>query len=103
MKNGIDFYTTDKQFLVRLGNDLCKKFNGIHKHASQLFSRDKQTSKNIYRLNILFKVLDLKKGEIIQVGEDKIKILGFGKRIQGTIVGKKKKVFVDENKINKLT
>ena len=54
-KNGADYYLTDKKFLRKLGKELNKQFNGELKESPQLFSRDKQASKNIYRLNVLFR------------------------------------------------
>ena len=57
-KNGIDFYLTSKRFLRTLGNKLNKQFKGELKISPQLFSRNKQTSKDIYRINVLFRLED---------------------------------------------
>lgn len=55
VKNGIDFYITNKHFMKNLGYELKKRFKGDLKENAQHFSRDKQTSKNIYRLNVVFR------------------------------------------------
>ena len=55
VKNGVDYYMSDKRFLRRLGKELKKNFKGELKESAQLFSRDKQTSKDIFRLNVLFR------------------------------------------------
>ena len=54
-KNGTDYYITDKKFLRSLGKELNKQFKGELNESPQLFSHNKQTSKDIYRLNVLFR------------------------------------------------
>lgn len=99
---GIDFYMTSNKYATVLGNLLQKRFNGILKISSKLFSRSRQTSKNIYRVNVLFKVLDFKPGDIVTIGEKQVKVLGIrGERVQGMTVDKKKKIFIDPDQVIK--
>jgi len=44
---------------------------------------------------MLFRALPFKKGDIVKVGEEEVKIVGFGQRIQGKVIGKNKKIFVN--------
>lgn len=55
VKGGFDYYISSKKFLRKIGKELSKKFEGEFNESPQIFSRDKQKSKNIYRLNVLFR------------------------------------------------
>lgn len=61
--NGIDYHITSKPFLRKLGKELKQRFKGDFNESPQLFSRNHQTSKDIWRLNVLFRVHDKKKVE----------------------------------------
>lgn len=54
-KNGTDFYITSQRFARVLGNKMKKSFKGELKTSRLLFSFDRQTSKRIYRVTILFR------------------------------------------------
>ncbi|MBU0461190.1 MAG: 60S ribosomal export protein NMD3, partial [Nanoarchaeota archaeon] len=60
---GFDYYLTDKRFIRKLGQELKRQFKGELKESAQLFSRDHQTSKNIYRLNVFFRQSKKESGE----------------------------------------
>lgn len=53
---GIDIYITSNRFAVNLGKDLKKRFNGELKISKALYGTDRQTSKLLYRVTILFRV-----------------------------------------------
>lgn len=55
VKGGIDFYMSSKKYLRKLGREIKKRFPGTHNESPQLFSRNNLTSKDIYRLNVLFR------------------------------------------------
>ncbi|MBR9690124.1 hypothetical protein GOV08_00380 [Candidatus Woesearchaeota archaeon] len=55
VKGGVDFYVSSNKFLRKLGKEIKKRFDGELKESPQLFSRNRQTSKDIYRLNVLFR------------------------------------------------
>lgn len=63
VRGGIDFHITSKSFLRRLGRDLRKRFRGEYNESPELFSRNHQTSKDIWRINVLFRCIDEKKPE----------------------------------------
>lgn len=55
VRGGKDYYITSKSFLRKIGKELKKRFDGDFNESAQLFSRNHQTSKDIYRLNVLFR------------------------------------------------
>ena len=56
VKNGLDLYCSSKRYIISLGNKLKKKFKGEVKTSKSLFSRDRQRSKDVYRINVLFRL-----------------------------------------------
>lgn len=55
VKNGLDYYITSKSFLRKIGKELKKRFSGDFNESAQLFTRNHQTSRDVYRLNVLFR------------------------------------------------
>lgn len=53
-RNGHDYKVSSNTFLVKLKGMLRKKFNGRCIMIKKLFTRHKQTGKNVYRLTLLF-------------------------------------------------
>ncbi len=52
-KNGVDLYFTKKTFMKLLSEKLVSKFGGKSSLNPQLFSHNHETSRDIYRLNIV--------------------------------------------------
>ncbi|PIN86864.1 hypothetical protein COV19_02560 [Candidatus Woesearchaeota archaeon CG10_big_fil_rev_8_21_14_0_10_44_13] len=88
---GVDFYITSQKYLQTLGFKLQKKFGGIMKVNSRLFSRNKQTSKDIFRVNVLFEMLDFKVGDVVLVGNKPIKVTDISKIATGYDLAMEKK------------
>ena len=57
-KNGIDLYISSNKFLMALGKKLKKSFQGELKLSRKLFSKSRLTSKAIYRVTVLFRLID---------------------------------------------
>ncbi len=57
LKTGIDLYISSNKFLLSLGKKLKKSFKGELKISRRLHSRDRMTSKRIYRVTVLFRLL----------------------------------------------
>ncbi|MBW2992674.1 hypothetical protein KY345_05650 [Candidatus Woesearchaeota archaeon] len=55
VKNGADIELTSQKYLQQLGAKLKKRFGGEVKLTRTLFTRDKQTSKAVYRITLLYK------------------------------------------------
>ena len=56
--NGVDFYISDQRFARALGNRMKKSFKGELKTSRKLFSRNRQTSKDEYRVTVCFRMLE---------------------------------------------
>ncbi|MBL7100454.1 MAG: hypothetical protein ISS23_00700 [Nanoarchaeota archaeon] len=54
-KYGIDIYVTDQKFARNLGQKLKKAFKGELKITKSIHTKDRQTSKEVYRGTILFR------------------------------------------------
>jgi len=94
VKDGYDLYFSSQKYLNMLGKKLKSTFNGEFKSTAKLFTWNKQTSKDVHRVNILFRLRKYKKGDIIEKGDRKIKITDIGERVQGKDMQTGKRVFV---------
>ena len=78
--NGIDLYITSQKFIRILGKKLRESFGGELKISSKLHTRNKQ-GKDLYRINVLFKLSKHKIGDIVAIRGDEVKLLQIGKKI----------------------
>jgi NMD protein affecting ribosome stability and mRNA decay len=58
LKNGVDIYVSSNHFLLALGKKLNKSFKGELKTSRKLHTQDRQTSKQVYRVTVLFRLDD---------------------------------------------
>ncbi|MEK6949324.1 MAG: NMD3-related protein [Nanoarchaeota archaeon] len=79
--DGFDIFITRQKFLRSLGNKLQKQFGGQVVVSRRIFTRNRQTSRDVYRINLLFKLPSFKKGDIIDYRGDKIEILQSHKKV----------------------
>ncbi|MBD3163641.1 hypothetical protein GF323_00405 [Candidatus Woesearchaeota archaeon] len=93
-KNGIDIYISSNKFLKQLAKKLKSKFSGELVETRSLFSKNRQTSKPVYRGCVLFRNYNLKKGQIIKHRGDSIKIISLGRDILGRSMKNNKKVHI---------
>ena len=56
LKTGIDIYITSNSAALALGKKLKNAFPGDLKLSRQLHTRDRQTSKDLYRVTVLFRL-----------------------------------------------
>ena len=80
--NGVDVYVSDQHYLQNLGRQLKHKFTGILKVSKRLHTVDKMTSKHLYRITVLFKVLPFKRGDIAILHGEQVEVLNIGNRAQ---------------------
>ena len=64
------FYLTDSHYLQTLGKKLYERFGGILKTDSTLFSRDRQTCKDIYRVTVTFEPSQYKSGDVVMINDN---------------------------------
>ncbi|MBS3112821.1 hypothetical protein J4418_01950 [Candidatus Woesearchaeota archaeon] len=81
VRGGIDFYITNNKSLQKLGKKLILRFGGELKTSPKLFSRNRQTSKDIYRLNVYFRPSELKKDDFITYKNQVYKIVSLSKKM----------------------
>jgi NMD protein affecting ribosome stability and mRNA decay len=63
----VDLYITDQGYTRVLAGKLRRQFGGVMKKNEELFSQDKQRSKNLYRLAILLEFPKYSKGDAIKL------------------------------------
>jgi len=95
LPNGVDLYITSQKFIRIVGKKLRDNFGGELKISSRLYSVDRQTSKELHRVTVLYRCCSIKKGSIVELRGEKIKIMSLGHRIQGKRLADGKKVYVD--------
>jgi len=67
LKTGVDYYLSSQKFIQVFANELYSEFGGELKITKRLFTRDKSTSKEVYRVNALLRLPDFEKGDIIKI------------------------------------
>lgn len=78
--NGIDLYITSQKFIRILGKKLKDSFGGELKVSSKLHTQNKQ-GKKLYRVNVLFKLSKYKKGDLVSIRGDEVRLISIGKKI----------------------
>ena len=79
--NGVDIYISKQKFLRSLGNKLQKHFGGQIIVSRKLHTKSRLTSRDLYRVNVLFRIPKFKKGDIIDYKGSKIKIISVHKKV----------------------
>ncbi len=80
LSNGFDLYITSQKFIRILGKKLKDSFGGELKISSRLHTKSR-TGRDLYRVNVLFRLSKYKKGDIIPVRGDRVRLIRIGKRI----------------------
>ena len=87
VRNGIDVYISSQKYLQIIGKKLQKQFRGELKISRRLHGRSRSSSRDLYRLTVLFRLPKFKKGD---------RIVYKGKEL--LVVDMQKKVFCREVK-----
>ncbi len=90
---GIDFYLGSQKYLQSLGKKIKQTFPGVIKVNAKLFTRSR-TGKDLYRVNVLFKFVDIKKGKVIKLKGEEYEVIGWDRKVllKNTRSGKKLQV-----------
>lgn len=94
MPYGTDFYLTSQRYAQVLGKRLQKEFGGTVEMNRKLHTRDRQTSKDVYRMTVLFEAHPFHLGDIVQVQGKLLKITKSGKHIKGEELRTGKKITI---------
>lgn len=54
-KYGYDYYISSQRFARALGRKMSKNFKGELKSTRKIYTMDRQTSKDVYRVTVLFR------------------------------------------------
>lgn len=91
--NGLDLYITSQKFIRILGKKLKDGFGGELKISSKLHTKNRQ-GKDVYRINVLFRLSKYKKGDIVLVRGDKLRLISIGRKIFARNLKNGKKVTI---------
>ena len=97
--NGVDLYITSQKFVRILGKKLKESFGGELKTSAKLHTKNKQ-GKDLYRVNVLFKLSKYKKGDVVAIRGDKVRLISIGKKIFARDLSTGKKVTIRINDLN---
>lgn len=95
VKNGVDIYISSQHFLQNLGRKLQKEFGGELIISNRLHTQSKETSRQLYRVNVLFRMPEFKKGDVIRFKGREVKVLNVGKKVYGAFAGTGRKVQIN--------
>ena len=80
LPKGKDLYITSQKFIKILGKKLKESFGGQITTSSKLHTRSK-SGKDLYRVNVLYRPVKYKRGDIVTIRGDQAKLLYVGNRI----------------------
>jgi len=95
LSNGLDLYLSSQKYLQFIGKNLQNRFGGELKISRKLFAIKRITSKNVYRLTVLFRLPKFKVGDIIKARGKLVKVKHLGKKVIGTDIETGKRVSID--------
>ena len=76
-----DYYFINKRKMHPLAQKIIRNFGGEVDANAQLFSYNNQTSKDIFRVNVLVMIPDFQERDVIEYQDKTLLITGFGKII----------------------
>ncbi|MFH1506446.1 MAG: NMD3-related protein [archaeon] len=96
-KNGLDIYYSSQKYVQIIGKKLQKQFGGIFKVNPTLHTRDKQGSRDLYRVTVVLHLPSFILRDVIKVDDRIIKVTGIGKKITGINLKTGKKEIIEHN------
>ena len=98
---GYDLFVTNKRIAQSLGRELYETYGGVFKASPHHYSRDRQTSKNLYRINVFVRLPGFVKADIIVSKHDKVfRVEKLGKKIKLLDLENNSFVDVDYSKLS---
>jgi len=98
-ENGYDLYITNKRVTQALGRELCDTFGGLSRASPHLQTKSRQTSKNVYRVNVMVKLPGFVKGDIILANDKVLRVDKLGKKIKLFDLRRNSSLSVDYSKL----
>ena len=81
LKNGYDLQLSSQNFLRNIGRKLQDKFSGELMLSSKLAGRSK-SGKDLYRVNVLFRMYSFRKGSTVTYRGESYKVLETAHRVR---------------------
>jgi len=72
LKDGTDFQLSSKKFIKNMAQQIYNDFGGELKINAQLFSRNHQTGKDVFRVNAIVKLPDYDAGDVIIIDNEPV-------------------------------
>ncbi|MFA6888144.1 MAG: NMD3-related protein [Candidatus Woesearchaeota archaeon] len=94
--NGFDYYYTKQQYLPGIMNKLATVFGATTKTHAELYSKNRQTSKEIYRVNASVRLPKYQKGSVIVYKEKVLQIIRIGKHLTAFDLKVRKNVNIED-------
>ncbi|MBI3052371.1 hypothetical protein HYY74_08030 [Candidatus Woesearchaeota archaeon] len=93
--DGYDYYLSSNRFAANLGRALKRKFGGHLKISEKLHTRDRQTSRDLYRTSVLYRPASVMPGDVVTHGDEVVLVSSVGRKIAGTAIPSGRRVFLD--------
>jgi len=102
-KKGYDIFIGPHKVMNKLSRQLPKQFGGKLTITKQLVTRRRQTSKEVYRLYVLFRAFPYDGGDIVDFGGKPIKLTSTSSKINGIDISSGKRTVIPaDGKLQKL-
>jgi len=101
LDNGFDIYLSSKKYVRQIGKKLQLKFGGELVVSAEHFSRDRITSRDVFRVSVMYRHYTIKKGDIILFRGEKIKIIHVGKKLHAVNTSTGRRFFLEFRDIPK--
>ncbi len=101
VRGGIDLYVSSQHYLQNIGLQLKKQFPGELKISKRLYSRSSLTSRELYRVSVLFRLSNLRIGQGFKYLGKEHKVVSLGKRVMLKELRSGKKRFVEYEALDK--
>ena len=105
-KEGFDFYLVSRSTLHRLQGCLAARFGGYTKSSNKLVTKNRLSSKLVYRSVIFFRAFPFQVGDIILLEKHPLKLLKISERVSAKDLATGKTIsfkFEERVKIQQLT
>ncbi len=76
----LDYRLSNKKKMMHVAERLKSAFGGTVERSEKLFSWDRQTSKKVHRVNILYKAPEIKKGQAFLWEQKPVQVVSIGKK-----------------------
>ena len=100
LDGGLDLYISSQQFIRSIGRKLKEGFGGELKISSRLHTVNRQ-GRELYRVNVLFRLAEYKQGDIVTIRGDQVKLIKLGKWVHARDLKTGKKLSIRRSDLPK--